>query len=86
MWLRKQNLKTICDFHKKVDWNWQLRENKRILIIIEVQEKRAYEKSKDNKYLLVDYSEELEQGNFVGIIGTLYSNGVLKIQMVNEPM
>ena len=36
--------------------------------------------------MLVDYSEELEQGNFVGIIGTLYSNGVLKIQMVDEPI
>ena len=39
-WLRKQRVKTMYDFEAKVRWKWQLRDDRKVLIVTEETEKR----------------------------------------------
>ena len=46
--------------------------------------KRVYVRSDKNRYEEVEWIEEFEKGCFDGIIGLLYSNGILKIQFAQN--
>ena len=74
------------DFNNNAMQKWKLREDQRMLIIKEDEEKKACKKATNNTHEETLWRDEHQNGKFYGIIGILCSNGRLKIQFKeNQP-
>ena len=55
-----------------------------MLLINDSDTKRVLVRSEENRYEEVEWNEEYENGQFNGIIGLLYPNGTLKVQLTQN--
>ena len=65
-------------------WKWQLRDDRKALIVTEEMKKKACVLNSINRCNEVEWSEEIEVGTYNGIIGLLHPNGKLKVLFIEE--
>ena len=79
-WLKRQQIKTVCDFNEHAHWEMQLRKDNKILIVKKLEGNEACVLNEKNEYQRVELDKEFKEEEFRDVIARLNKRGVLKVQ------
>ena len=80
MWLKKQQIKIVCDFDEHVHWEMQLRQDNKVLIAKNVVGNEVHRVDERNVHRRVELIDDVNEEEFRGVIARLNTRGVLKVQ------
>ena len=84
MWLKKQKIKTMCDFNDHAHWRWALSEEQKVLTVSNASSKEVYVSEDEKACKKAEWSECCNEGNNRGAIASLNSKEILKVQHDEE--